>query len=50
MLMQDRKPISVVATEVGYSNLSLFDRQFLRQNGLSPREFRKQHGFVFQVA
>ena len=50
MLMQDRKPISVVATEVGYSNLALFNRQFLRQKGLSPRDFRRQHGLVLQTA
>ena len=50
MLMQDQKPISAVAAEVGYSNLGLFNRQFLRQKGLSPRDFRKQHGLVLRSA
>ena len=34
----------------GYGNLSLFNRQFLKQKGLSPREFRKQHGLVVRAA
>lgn len=34
-------PIASVCFEVGYSNLSNFNRQFLAEKGLTPREFRR---------
>jgi len=33
--------VAVIAREVGYANLSLFNRQFQQLKGRSPREFRK---------
>jgi AraC-like DNA-binding protein len=42
LLMEDNLNITEVAYECGFSNLSNFNRQFLRLKGLSPREFRLQ--------
>ncbi|AEG94102.1 helix-turn-helix domain-containing protein [Ramlibacter tataouinensis] len=41
LLTSTEKPISVIADEVGYANLSHFNRQFLSVKGLTPREFRR---------
>jgi AraC-like DNA-binding protein len=41
LLIGTSLPISVIADEVGYTNLSLFNRQFARLKGLSPLQFRK---------
>lgn len=43
MLINSTTPVSVIATEVGYSNLSLFNRQFMRLRGVSPSAFRTTH-------
>src|ERR1035437_9797110 len=42
LLMEDNLNITEVAYECGFTNLSNFNRQFLRLKGLSPREFRLQ--------
>jgi AraC-like DNA-binding protein len=42
LLHADRK-IADIAVECGYSNLSLFNRQFARVKGESPSQFRKRH-------
>jgi AraC-like DNA-binding protein len=42
LLMEDNLNITEVAFECGFTNLSNFNRQFLRLKGLSPREFRLQ--------
>jgi AraC-like DNA-binding protein len=41
LLVSTDKPISTIADEVGYSNLSHFNRQFLAIKKLTPREFRR---------
>lgn len=43
MLIHEKKAIAVIAAEVGYTNLALFNRQFARLKGETPREFRKRH-------
>lgn len=40
LLMNSQKPISVIADEVGYSNLANFNRQFKAVKSKTPREFR----------
>jgi YesN/AraC family two-component response regulator len=40
LLMYSQKPISVIADEVGYSNLANFNRQFKALKNKMPREFR----------
>jgi len=42
MLTESDKNVTQVALECGFTNLSNFNRQFLRMKGLSPREFRRQ--------
>jgi AraC-like DNA-binding protein len=42
LLMEDNLNITQVAYECGFTNLSNFNRQFLRLKGISPREFRLQ--------
>ncbi len=43
LLMYDDKNISEVCTEVGYSNLSWFIKQFKKEFGITPKQFQKQH-------
>lgn len=42
LLMEGDLNITEVAYECGFTNLSNFNRQFLRLKGLSPRDFRAQ--------
>jgi AraC-like DNA-binding protein len=42
LLIEDERNITEVAYGCGFTNLSNFNRQFLRLKGVSPREFRKQ--------
>ena len=42
LLMEGDLNITEVAYDCGFTNLSNFNRQFLRLKGLSPREFRAQ--------
>lgn len=39
-LMHSSKPISRIAIECGFQTISSFNRQFRKQTGLSPREWR----------
>jgi len=39
-LSESQAPISEIASRVGYSDLSAFDRAFARITGMSPREYR----------
>lgn len=41
LLVSTEKPIAYIAEEVGYSNLSHFNRQFLAVKQMTPREFRR---------
>lgn len=41
LLVSTEKPISCIADEVGYTNLSHFNRQFLAIKQQTPREFRR---------
>jgi len=43
LLVSTEKPISCIADEVGYTNLSHFNRQFLSIKQMTPREFRKSY-------
>lgn len=45
LLVETDRPISVIASEAGFSNLSNFNRRFLEARGMTPREFRR---FVVQ--
>lgn len=47
LLMQGNTTVSLIAEEVGYSSLALFNRQFKALKGLTPSEFRRQHGHHF---
>nr|WP_248767297.1 AraC family transcriptional regulator [Pseudomonas sp. MWU12-2345] len=48
LLMQGHLTVSMIAEEVGYSSQALFNRQFKALKGLTPSEFRRQHGHHFQ--
>ena len=41
LLVETDRPISVIAPEAGFSNLSNFNRRFLEARGMTPREFRR---------
>jgi AraC-like DNA-binding protein len=43
LLISTDKPISCIADEVGYHNLSHFNRQFYTLKQLTPREFRSTY-------
>jgi AraC-like DNA-binding protein len=40
LLVETDRPIGVIASEAGFSNLSNFNRRFLEARGITPREFR----------
>ncbi|MFJ2682201.1 helix-turn-helix domain-containing protein [Pseudomonas sp. NPDC087342] len=48
LLMQGNSTVSLIAEQVGYSSQALFNRQFKALKGLTPSEFRRQHGHLFQ--
>jgi transcriptional regulator GlxA family with amidase domain len=43
LLLEETMPVSTVAAQVGYTNISLFNRQFTRLKGKAPSEFRREH-------
>jgi AraC-like DNA-binding protein len=43
LLIESPQSIATIAADVGYGNLSLFNRQFARAKGTTPSVFRKQH-------
>jgi AraC-like DNA-binding protein len=45
LLVETDRPVSVIASEAGFSNLSNFNRRFLEARGMTPRDFRR---FVVQ--
>ena len=50
LLMQGNLAVAVIAGHVGYSSQALFNRQFKAQKGMTPSQFRRQHGHHFQSA
>lgn len=48
LLMQGNSPVSIIAGQVGYSSLALFNRQFKALKGLTPSAFRQTHSHHFQ--
>ena len=44
-LIHEGGAIATIAAEVGYSNMALFNRHFMRQKGMAPSAFRKLHRF-----
>jgi AraC-like DNA-binding protein len=43
MLIGSRQSIASIMEQIGYSNTSLFNRQFRKLKAVTPREFRKMH-------
>jgi AraC-like DNA-binding protein len=43
MLIDSATPVATIAADVGFTNLSLFNRQFARAKGDTPSNFRKRH-------
>lgn len=43
LLIGGELPVARIAEQVGYANLSLFNRQFLALKGCTPRAFRRIH-------
>jgi AraC-like DNA-binding protein len=43
LLIESGRSIATIAADVGYTNLSLFNRQFARAKGATPSTFRKHH-------
>jgi AraC-like DNA-binding protein len=43
-LLRTDAPISVIAEQSGFFSVSAFNRAFVTYTGLTPREWRKQHG------
>ena len=47
LLVETERPISVIASETGFSNLSNFNRRFREARHMTPKEFRRfvaEHG------
>jgi len=47
LLVETERPISVIASETGFSNLSNFNRRFRQARHMTPKEFRRfaaEHG------
>ena len=42
-LVETDRPISVIAADVGFSNLSNFNRRFRAVRHMTPKEFRRQY-------
>jgi AraC-like DNA-binding protein len=43
LLIESGRSIATIAADVGFTNLSLFNRQFARAKGATPSSFRKSH-------
>ena len=44
LLLGKKKTVAEIATEVGYNNLSSFNRMFFKEFGMSPSDWRKSEG------
>ncbi len=51
LLDSDRRqmPVATIAADVGFTNLSLFNRQFARAKGDTPSNFRRRHRGMLAV-
>ncbi|MGF6099324.1 helix-turn-helix domain-containing protein [Pseudomonas sp. 18175] len=50
LLVATDKPVGFIANTVGYSNMSLFNRQFFKLKNETPRAFRSRHGVAIAIA
>ena len=41
-----RLPVLTIAIDVGYASLAPFNKAFKNIHGITPTEYRKQHGVV----
>ncbi|WP_235375883.1 helix-turn-helix domain-containing protein [Pseudomonas fluorescens] len=48
LLMESGTVISQISEQVGYPSVAFFNRQFKGLKGMTPREFRHQHGLHFK--
>lgn len=48
LLMQGNLAVSAISERVGYTSQALFNRQFKAHKGITPSQFRAQHGHHFQ--
>jgi AraC-like DNA-binding protein len=46
LLMAGRRPVTEICFEVGFNNVSNFNRQFLAHKGVPPSRFRASHRLV----
>jgi AraC-like DNA-binding protein len=46
LLVESETPLSEIASAIGYAEPSVFSTAFRRWSGVSPREWRRQHGRV----
>ena len=44
LLIESRRPITQIAYEVGFESVNTFNRQFLAEMGVTPREWRRNRG------
>lgn len=44
LLLEKKKTITEIASEVGYNSLSSFNRMFLKEFGMSPSDWRRSEG------
>ena len=44
LLKYSRLSISLIASRVGYDNFSYFSKAFKKATGMTPQEYRKEHG------
>jgi AraC-like DNA-binding protein len=46
-LLETNRPVSEIALDCGFNNLSNFNRRFLGLKGMTPREFRRRNPIEF---
>jgi AraC-like DNA-binding protein len=50
LLMESDRPVTHICYEVGFNNVSNFNRRFLEVKGVTPSEYRRQAGHRFSGA
>lgn len=48
LLLEQHSAVALIAEQVGYASLALFNRQFKAQKGMTPSDFRRLHGHHFR--